>query len=165
VKYPFEPKSNAHLEAGQFWAIPLSNGRFACGRVLDVPREPDPAFPVSSRIFLAGLLDWSASEPPTGESIAGVRLLEQGFAHILAIRTTGRLVLGCRPLELDGLTPYHWLSASVIGRDTWVYEGARRLRPADKADAGMPVLGVWGYGVIGRLAEFAFGDPRAAKGP
>jgi hypothetical protein len=32
--YPFVPKTNAQLVAGQSWSIPLSDGRFACGRVL-----------------------------------------------------------------------------------------------------------------------------------
>src|SRR5262249_10570900 len=32
--YPFVPRSTAYLRPGQFWAIPLSDGRFACGRVL-----------------------------------------------------------------------------------------------------------------------------------
>ena len=39
-KYPFEPKSNAHLMPGQFWGVPLSDGRWACGRVLAVQTEP-----------------------------------------------------------------------------------------------------------------------------
>ena len=34
--YPFRPKSTAELEAGQFWSIPLPDGRFACGRVLQM---------------------------------------------------------------------------------------------------------------------------------
>ena len=35
-KYPFEPRSNVHLRPGQFWGVPLSDGRWACGRVLAV---------------------------------------------------------------------------------------------------------------------------------
>jgi len=93
MDYPFEPKSNAYLEPGQFWGIPLSDGRFACGRILAVPREPDPFFPVNSRTFLAGLLDWVSREPPTSATIAGARLFKQGFAHVLTIRRNGRLVL------------------------------------------------------------------------
>jgi hypothetical protein len=32
--YPFVPRTNATLVPGQFWSIPLTDGRFACGRVL-----------------------------------------------------------------------------------------------------------------------------------
>ena len=59
--YPFVPKSNAYLRAGQFWAVPLSDGRFGCGRVLDVPKSGDLHVPANSRMFLAGLLDWVGS--------------------------------------------------------------------------------------------------------
>jgi hypothetical protein len=32
--YPFTPKWNRYLLPGQFWAVPLSDGRFGCGRVM-----------------------------------------------------------------------------------------------------------------------------------
>ena len=80
--YPFVPKSNRWLEAGQFWAVPLSDGRFACGRVLDVPRELDLHVPVARTMFLAGLLDWVGDTPPTAAAIAGAGLLAHGLrAH------------------------------------------------------------------------------------
>jgi hypothetical protein len=37
INYPLLPKSNRSLIAGQFWAIPLKFGNYACGRVLDIP--------------------------------------------------------------------------------------------------------------------------------
>ncbi|HZP14788.1 MAG TPA: hypothetical protein VFA96_03115 [Nocardioides sp.] len=40
-EYPFEPKSNTYLVSGQFWGVPLSDGRWACGRVLAVKKESD----------------------------------------------------------------------------------------------------------------------------
>ena len=60
--------------------VPLSDGRFACGRVLDAPKSGDLHVPANSRMFLAGLLNWAGSQPPTVESIAGASLIEQGFA-------------------------------------------------------------------------------------
>ena len=36
--YPLAPKTNAQLSPGQFWSIPLGDGRFGCGRVLRVER-------------------------------------------------------------------------------------------------------------------------------
>ncbi|WP_104434997.1 Imm26 family immunity protein [Kineococcus xinjiangensis] len=32
--YPFQPRSTSYLQPGDFWAVPLSDSRFACGRVL-----------------------------------------------------------------------------------------------------------------------------------
>jgi hypothetical protein len=154
-RYPFVPKSNAYLRAGQFWAVPLSDGRFACARVLDVARTPDLHVPANSRMFLAGLLDWVSPQPPTTESIAGARPIEQGFAHIKAILTTGGEVLGWRDLATDAIVPDRWRS-HVAGGTVWLYEGARRLRPATDDDRDLPVMGTWGYSVLRLLAEQRF---------
>ena len=153
--YPFVPKSNRWLLAGQFWAVPLSDGRFGCGRVLDVPRKPDIHVTVARTIFLAGLLDWVDDVPPTGAAIAGAALVAQGFAHIKAITTTGGDVLGHRDLDEDGIVPAMWRSHEG-GGTVWVYEGVRRLRPATAADRALPVMTTWGYSVISVLAEGAF---------
>jgi hypothetical protein len=98
--YPFTPKSNAHLKPGQFWPVPLSDGRFGCGRVLGTEREPGYG---ARTWFLGGLLDWVGVEPPTAESIAGAGLLEFGHAHVDAISENGP-ILGERPPEADNLT-------------------------------------------------------------
>jgi len=155
VDVPFEPKSNAHLEPGQFWAIPLSNGTFACGRVLAVSHTPDPSIPVNSRAFLAGLLGWVGDEPPTSDAIAGAPLIAQGFAHVLTIRRSGGLILGRRPLEVDGMAPRLWL-ARPFTDDAWVYRGAERLRAAEPSDASLPTIVAWGVRYIAELAERTF---------
>ena len=98
--YPFVPKSNAKLWPGQFWAIPLSDGRFACGRVLAI--DVDKTYGARSS-FVAGLLDWVGPEPPTAQNIAGAPLLEIGNAHVKVIEQNGGAVLGERPLEADGI--------------------------------------------------------------
>ncbi len=154
-RYPFVPKSNAYLRAGQFWAVPLSDGRSACGRVLDVPLLEDPHVPVNSRMFLAGLLDWVGPRRPTDESIGGARLIAQGFAHIKAILTTGGEILGWRDLAADAIVPERWRS-HVAGGTVWLYEGAHRLRPATDDDRDLPVMGTWGYSVLRWLAEQRF---------
>ena len=153
--YPFVPKSNAYLRAGQFWAVPLSDGRFACGRVLDVPLPGDPHVPANSRMFLAGLLDCVGPRPPTDESIGGARLIAQGFAHIKAILTTGGEILGWRDLAADGIVPERWRS-HVAGGTVWAYEGARRLHPVHDDDRDLPLMGTWGYSVVRVLAERRF---------
>jgi hypothetical protein len=153
--YPFVPKSNRYLEAGQYWAVPLSDGRFACGRLLDVPRVTDPHVPVSRMLFLAGLLDWVGDTPPTSRAIEGASLMAQGFAHIKAITTTGAAILGQRDLDADEIVPALWRSHEA-GGTVWIYEGARRLRPATSADRELPVMSTWGYSVITVLAEQRF---------
>jgi hypothetical protein len=95
--YRFAPKSNRYLEAGQFWALPLSDGRYGCGRVMVVP-----AFGAQDRVgFVAGLAGRIGSEPPTEVTIAGAPVLLQAKAHFETISKTGGSVLSSRPLELD----------------------------------------------------------------
>jgi hypothetical protein len=63
--------------------------------------------------FLGALLDWRRTEAPTGDTIAGARALEQGIMHILSITTTGRAILGLRPLDVDGLQPWVFANGNV----------------------------------------------------
>jgi len=155
IGYPFEPRSIARLLAGQFWAVPLSDGRHACGRVLHVPGKADSLY-LNARIFLAALMDWSGSGPPTSEAIAGRGILAQGRMHVAAIRDTGSLIIGQRDLELDGLTGLREISHRD-GGTVWLYQGGRRLRPATEEERRtMPVMSVWGRQVIQLLAERHF---------
>jgi hypothetical protein len=155
IGYPFEPKSIASLVAGQFWAVPLSNGRHACGRVLHVPGKADSLY-LNSRIFLAGLMDWSGSAAPTSEAIAGCGILAQGRMHVTAIRDNGSLIIGQRDLELDELDGLREISHRG-GGTVWLYRGGRRLRPAtDEERRTAPVMSVWGRQVIQLLAERHF---------
>ncbi len=101
VHYPFIPKSNRFLRPGQFWAIQLSNGKFAAGRVTAVP-----AFGPRDRTgIVIGLIDWSGDHPPTASDIAGRPILVQAKSRFEAITNNGSQVLGLRPLDLDGLVP------------------------------------------------------------
>jgi hypothetical protein len=100
-EYPFVPRSNRYLAAGQYWAIPLSDGRFACGRVMAVP-----AFGPHDRVgVVVGLMDWTGIRPPGSDQLAGHAVLEQGKARFEAITSTGGQILGHRPLALDALVP------------------------------------------------------------
>jgi len=156
--YPFEPKSIARLQAGQFWAVPLPDGRDACGRVLHVPGAADGLY-LNSRIFLAGLMDWSGLEPPTSEAIAGCGLLAQGRMHVTAIRDTGNLIIGQRDLELDGIVGLRQVSHRG-GGTVGLYEGGQRLRPATADESRtLPVMSVWGRRFIQVLAEKHFARP------
>src|SRR5215204_4821807 len=98
--YPFRPKSSASLAPGQFWAVPLASGQFACGRVLQLGGSEVPS---KTRAFFGGLQDWIGDCPPTSDAIAGSRVAKFGVMHIKAITETGGHILGLRPLELDGI--------------------------------------------------------------
>lgn len=97
--YPFVPKSNRRLRPGQFWSIPISDGRFAAGRVMAVP-----AFGDNDRTgVVVGLMDWVGQDPPTEQDIAGRPVIIQAKARYDTISKTGGEVLGLRALELDEL--------------------------------------------------------------
>jgi hypothetical protein len=151
--FPHVPKSTAALVPGDFWGVPLSDTRWACGRVL----QPMPRGKPGARVgFLGGLLDWTGPEAPTAESIAGRPLLEQGVMHILSITTTGGAVLGNRALELDGIEPllaYH---------DGMICRGFAPVRPWTRADGQtIPGLGYWGYDVLQIRANVLLVKPPA----
>lgn len=157
ARYPFVPRSRAHLRAGQFWALPLSDGRYGCGRVLAVP-EPgaDDLLPVNQRVFLAALMDWVGEAPPDADAIAGSSVLDNGLAHVKTIQVTGGEILGCRELALDNTRGILKVSHRA-GGTVYLYEGAERVRAATTAEAfALPILGTWGYRVIAVRAEAAF---------
>ena len=97
--YPFTPKSNRYLRPGDYWAVPLADGRYACGRVMAVP-----AFgPRDRKGIVVGLMDWVGAAPPTSDAIAGCVVVAEAKARFEAIVNTGGAVLGNRPLAVDGI--------------------------------------------------------------
>jgi hypothetical protein len=96
MNYPFVPKSTTHLEPGQFWPIPLSNGRYGCGVVLAKLYWQGK---LDSRIFFAGLLDWCGDVPPQSESIENCHLVTSGALHIKAIREIESEIMGKAKLK------------------------------------------------------------------
>jgi hypothetical protein len=150
--YPRVPRSAATLLPGEFWSIPLSDGSFACGRVIQAAaREPG----ASRVIFLAGLLDWHAEAVPTAESIAGASCLAQGSTHIKTILETGGQVLGMRPLGLDAIAPIEWRGAKHFP-NSFVYLGLEPIRPQAPTDIQLPVKSTWGFMYIRELANHRF---------
>ncbi len=146
--YPFVPKSTRLLSPGDYWAVPLEDGRFACGRVLQTKGDH---LPTPSRTFFGGLHDWVAERPPVADDIGSAGLIDCGIMHLKAITESGGKVLGhCPmggielPLALDGRA----------GRGVRVVRGAQTLRPASEGDFdALPVLGTWGSRVITVLAR------------
>lgn len=152
VTYPLVPKSAASLIPGQFWSLPLSNGTFGCGRVVQLA----PAGMMGARVsFLGAVLDWVAPSPPTSATIAGVPCVSQGHVHIKAITETGGEILGHRSLELDGIEP--WLFRGAYGwQNSSVQKGLIPVRPQTSADDELPVFSTWGYGFPVEIAEARF---------
>src|SRR4051812_28661575 len=102
--YPFVPKSSQLLSPGDFWAVPLRDGSFACGCVVELMPKGRPGARVG---FLGGLLDWHAKDEPTSESIRDAGFVSQGTMHIRAITSTGGRVLGRRETSVESWTFIH----------------------------------------------------------
>src|SRR3954468_20634802 len=133
-EYPFVPLSNRRLAPGQFWGVLLKDGRFACGRVLQVDQK-------TRVMFVAGLMDWIGPERPTAKALSGSHILEIGQAHVKTIRETGGQVDGFRPLEVDSL--------EVPERSDpggWVVRGYEYVRQSDRHElARMKPFSTWGF--------------------
>ena len=152
IAYPFVPKSANWLLAGQFWALPLSDGTFGCGRVIEVPL----AEARTSRMeFLAGVLDWHSTLMPTSDSIANAKCLKQGHTHIRAITRTGGEILGYRNLVDDKIEPWLFRGAE-FWKNSQVSRGLVPVRPQTPDDNDLPILSSWGYNVPCVVAEAHF---------
>ena len=150
MDYPFTPKSTSKLTSGQFWAVPMANGRFACGRVLQLNTEE---IPTPTRGFFGGLHDWVGDAEPSSNDLKGRGFVAFGVMHIKAIATTGGAVLGCRELSLDDTQMPRLLSAHG-GAGVMLLDGSKHLRLADNSELGKhPVLGTWGYNFIVEVAN------------
>lgn len=153
MEYPLKPKTNKDLVPGQFWATPLSSGKYACGRVIQLPSKKG----IGSRTtFLAGLMDWQGSLPPVAKDLIGCQTLYQGAVAIITIHKTGLegKISGYRPLELDGIGPDYFRSQQFGGM---LMKGLNELRPIKKDEEGKyEVYSTWGYAVIKDLAESYF---------
>ena len=126
--YPLIPKTTAHLRPGQFWSIPMADGRFGCGRVLRV----DTGRPSGGRTrFIGAILDWVGDSPPSSEAIAGSPVLDVGNAHVRLVSFGGGAILGERPLAADGIEP----PATV---DTYWGDGYAVARAERRFIAGDP---------------------------
>lgn len=152
LRYPFEPRSTRLLRPGQFWAVPLPDGRFTCGRVLQLWGSHLPSL---SRGFFGGLADWVDDRPPTAEAIAGTAVVAHGVMHVRSIVSTGGVILGHRPLDDAAALPH--FASDHGGTATMLLRGADGVRPLDAAEArNYPVLTYWGATTIRELAERRF---------
>jgi hypothetical protein len=126
--YPLIPKTNVPLSPGQFWSIPLADGRFGCGRVLRVEHDR----PIGGRTrFIGAILDWVGEEPPSFEAIAGSPVLAVGNAHVRLISFGGGAIPGERPLDADRIVP-------PVRVDTYWGDGYGVMRAEQRFIAGDP---------------------------
>ncbi len=158
ASFPYTPKSTTHLRPGDFWDIPLEQGGFACGRVVQIEMVKGKRNTVE---FLAGLMDWFGEELPTEKSIAGKRIVAQGEVHIKTISESKGKLRGHRSLVLDGLGPWLFRDAEYAKN---LQCGFFPLRRYDHdLDSDLPVIGSWGYLHIKDLAEERFRRKRRTK--
>ena len=146
--FPFSPKSNVKLCPGDFWALPLQDGSYACGLVLQLPPAGVSGAKVS---FLGGLLNWHSADKPTLENITGSKLIEQGVMHVLAIQQGGGMILGNIALEANAIEPLECIRGNVIQK------GYTSVRPWQREDNDyLPLFSYWGYDVISLIAHKHF---------
>ncbi|MDF1723140.1 MAG: hypothetical protein P1U59_01405 [Alcanivorax sp.] len=145
MEYPFQPKSTLHFQVGNFWPILLPDGDFACGMVLALT-------PGSRTMFLAALLDWRGSEPPTGSDLIDCKVLEQGEAHLKVIKEGYGWITGMLPKDVEPPSPLLW--TEHLGEAKWgLYRGFELINVIDSERAEQyPRKRTWGYNVINRLA-------------
>jgi len=152
--YPFAPKSRTYLEAGQYWSIALSSGRYAAGVVVAVPDAGQaPDLPTGLKNFVAGVLDWSGDSEPVDEDLAGAELLNWGGAHVKMITLDDGLILGRVDRQLNQIS----MLSHRMGGTVWCYSNGVRTGPASQEQKReLPIMGVWGFRFARVLAESHF---------
>jgi len=150
--YPLQPKSAITLLCGEFWAIPLADGNFGCGVVVS-PALNKPG--ASRTLFLAGLLDWRGSTPPTANAIASSTCFAQAKLHYEGIAYIGAKVIGVRLPGSVALEPWYFRGAECAD-NSHIQHGLELLRPQTAEDSHLPVIGVWGYEFPRLLIERRF---------
>jgi hypothetical protein len=156
TRYPLVPKSTRSLCAGQFWSVPLGDGKYGCGRVLQLDGDE---IPTKTRAFFGGLHRWLGDSQPTAPSIEKCGFVAFGVMHLKAITDTGGEVLGEAELREDDVP---LLLSAMGGSDTMLLRGAARIRKAKQEEWGTyPVLGFWGYSFIVDVAKAKLSEMHA----
>jgi Immunity protein 26 len=99
--YPSIPTKASEIKEGEFYYIPLSNGNFACGRILQIEIKSGR----KTKSILVGLHDWTGQNHPTKEDIHMCPILEQGVIHLSSINHVGGMIIGYKALGEDNLKP------------------------------------------------------------
>lgn len=122
--YPHIPTKASEIKDGEFYYIPLSNGCFACVRLLEIERKSGRR----TKTILVGLHDWVGEKHPTSEDIHDCPIIEQGVIHINSIDHVGGVVVGFKPLSDDNLESLPQVEANnlIMG-----FENLGELPPED----------------------------------
>lgn len=151
--FPFLPKSNVGLMPGDFWGIQIAPGKYAAGRIIELPWQHSGR--TDRRMFLAGLMDWCGHSPPTSPDLANRKVLEQGEMHVRAFSFSNWMIEGNRDLARDGIAP--WLVKAAT-YDKWVRRGLGEERIGSPFELSIcPVRSTWGMKVIEVAAQEHFG--------
>ena len=145
--YPFVPERASQIEDGEFFSIPMKDGRYACGRILLIERKSGR----KTKNLLVGIHHWCGDKKPTPEDIHQRPIIEQGEIHINAIGYMGGAVLGHKCVHEDDLTPLMQIYAGsyMLGFDN--------LGQASNEDYGRySSRGSWGLDFARLLAESHF---------
>lgn len=142
--YPFVPKSTTKLRPGDFWPVPLSDGSYASGLVLQKAPSGTPGARVS---FCGALLDWNGRSQPDASHLTGAALLAQGYMHVLAITNFGSVLGNLGPAARP--VPQLWHDGC-----RYVLRGYDVVRRWGRDDKGkIPALEYWGWDIIQQKAE------------
>ena len=115
TKYSLVPKSTSRLRRGQFWPISLSDGRFGAGCVLGEFWRNNKK---DARGFIAGVVNWIGSNPPTEADLEGVGIYRYAFAHIKCISEAGASIIGEANLEYGNIPEV----ADSLSMPAWGYD-------------------------------------------
>jgi len=143
MKYPFLPKSNLKLERGQYWNLPLTNGKDAFFVILDIPTKKN-----RMTIFI-GMLDEISTEEKLDPNKRYKKILWQSSVHIKTIRECGGLIQD----KIGPIVPEEELN-SAGGEYCRVMRGYTAVRKANENDiANLKVQTTSGYNVARIVAE------------
>lgn len=108
--YPLVPKKASEIQEGDYYYIPLSNGKYACGRLLEIQRKSGRR----TKTILVGLHNWSGDAYPTKEDIHQCEIIKQGVIHLNSISHVKGEILGHKPLSEDDLKPLLQMEAGYL---------------------------------------------------
>ncbi|WP_443969602.1 Imm26 family immunity protein [Sphingobium sp. CR28] len=146
--YPYIPRSTAKLQPGDFWSIPLSDGSYSCGLVLQLAPKDEAGSRVT---FCGALLNWHGEVRPSTPSLGAPSIVAQGIMHIMAITKTGG--------EIEGNLEAERRPRALLWHDGGrrISEGYNYVRPWSVADREVvPAMEFWSWSIISRRAETHF---------
>lgn len=105
-----------------------------------------------TRVFTAGLLTWTGSEPPTSQRLTGAELVDWGAMHVSAIPRHGEQILD-RWDGVDTLASIQKVSHRAGGSVGLFTNGHATGQATDEQARFLPVMSTWGLNFLWNLAE------------